>query len=198
MSIQQFKQKLLDQLYEPYKQCTQCPLGTQGRTNVVFGTGNADAKMMIVGEAPGQKEDEQGEPFIGRSGNLLTSILNECGIERKNIYITNIVKCRPPKNRNPTEREATTCKNLLLYNQINIINPSIIITLGSVAFSSLFETKQRISEYRGSMHYLDKKIPVIPAFHPAFALRNKTARTLLSQDIQHAKQLLSAKKTPNK
>lgn len=191
--MQNFKQKLLDQLYEPYKKCTQCPLGKEGRTNVVFGKGNPDADIIIIGEAPGQKEDEQGEPFVGRSGKLLTSVLSECGIDRKNVYITNTVKCRPPGNRNPTEQEATTCKNLLLFNQINIINPSILITLGSVAFSSLFTTKQRISDLRGSVHFLEEKIPVLPTYHPAFALRNPSAKTTLINDIKFALEYLKQK-----
>src|SRR3989304_8072339 len=115
------KQILLNDLYELYKNCKECPLGSLGRTNVVFGEGDPNAKLLFVGEAPGQQEDIQNRPFIGRSGKLFTKSLEAAGSSREKVYITNIVKCRPPHNRNPLPQEAATCINLLLLRQITII-----------------------------------------------------------------------------
>lgn len=182
MDIKKFKQLLLDKLYEPYRNCTQCPLGTLGRKTVVFGDGNPDARIMIIGEAPGRTEDDGGKPFIGRAGKVLDEGLNAAGINRKDVFITNVVKCRPPKNRKPTNLESTTCKNLLLFNQIKIIQPSIIITLGATPYQALFEKKDPISSYRGKLHQT-LGIDVLPTFHPAYILRNPKARDLLYVDI---------------
>src|SRR5580700_10583052 len=120
------KQHLLDALYKPYKACTAYPLGTLGRTNVVFGSGNPDAFLMLIGEGPGQQEDNIGLPFVGKSGALLTKILETIGLKRSEIFISNIVKCRPPQNRAPLPYEMKTCKDLLLSKQIAIIKPRVI------------------------------------------------------------------------
>src|SRR5205823_4093975 len=127
------------ELYKPYKKCLQCPLGTLGRTNVVFGEGNSDADLMLIGEAPGRYEDEQSKPFVGRSGKLLNRTLELVGLKRNDVFITNIVKCRPPNNRKPLPLESTTCKNILLFNQIKIIRPHIICTLGASALQGFID-----------------------------------------------------------
>src|SRR5258708_26049278 len=131
MTQKESKQLLLNRLYEPYKKCLMCPLATPTRKSVVFGEGNPDADYMIIGEAPGKDEEEQGIPFVGKSGRFLTKILTQLGINRQDIFITNSVKCRPPNNRKPTTLESKTCKDILLTNQINIIQPKAICTLGS-------------------------------------------------------------------
>lgn len=120
MNAKMYKQNLLNELYKPYQQCIACPLGSLGRTNVVFGEGNPDAELMFIGEAPGREEDKQGRPFVGRSGQLLNRILELAGIKRPDIFITNIVKCRPPNNRKPLPLEINICKKILLSNQIKI------------------------------------------------------------------------------
>ncbi len=193
MDIKQFKQFLLNKLYEPYKNCVECPLGTLGRKNVVFGDGNPDARIMIIGEAPGKNEDEGGKPFIGRAGKVLDEGLAQAHIERADIFITNVVKCRPPQNRKPTLHEANTCKNLLLFNQIKIIQPTIIITLGATAYEALLEKKDPISSYRGKLHSV-LGIDLLPTFHPAYILRNPKAKDLLYTDILAAAH--RAKKLP--
>lgn len=185
MNIKTFKQQLLEQLYEPYRYCTMCPLGTLGRTNVVFGEGNPDAQLMFIGEGPGADEDAQGRPFVGRSGKLLTQTLHKAGIDRATIFITNIVKCRPPGNRLPTEEESTTCKNLLLIKQIKIIRPQIICTLGSLALQSLVGSNYKITQTRGKLINTDLAT-IIPTYHPAYILRNPTAMPLFEQDIKAA------------
>lgn len=189
MDAKSFKQQLLDALYEPYKKCVQCPLGFLGRTNVVFGEGNPDADLLFIGEAPGKDEDLQGRPFIGRSGQLLTKALTLIGIHRPDVYITNIVKCRPPANRVPLPIETTTCMNILLYNQIKIIRPRIICTLGSIALNSLLQKPFAITKVRGSILEYDG-IMVIPTYHPAYILRNQTQAATWVEDFKKIKDLL--------
>lgn len=189
MDTKLFKQNLLDELYKPYQRCLACPLATQGRTKVVFGAGNADAKLMIIGEAPGQEEDTQGLPFVGRSGKLLSQIFEIIGIQRTDIYITNIVKCRPPGNRKPLPEESTICKKLLLNNQIKIIRPAIICTLGAAAIEGIFEKNNtRISKLRGTTLSYDH-ITLIPTYHPAYILRNPKELPYLVDDITTAYKL---------
>jgi len=151
----------------------------------VFGTGNPDAKFMIIGEAPGKDEDEQGVPFVGRSGKFLTKILTSLGIDRKDIFITNSVKCRPPQNRKPTTLESKTCKDILLINQINIIKPKVICTLGSASIEALLEKPVKISEIHGTQ-LLFNSIAVIPTYHPAYVMRTPKKLNLFIQDIQIA------------
>jgi uracil-DNA glycosylase len=179
------KQQLLDALYAPYKNCTLCPLGTAGRTNTVFGRGNPDANLLLLGEGPGKDEDQQGAPFVGRSGKLLSKTLGSLGIEEESIYITNIVKCRPPNNRAPLPNEVSTCTQLFLENQIKIIRPHIICTLGTSALKSLIDTPLGITKTRGvSQPY--KGIYLLPTYHPAYVLRNRKQLPFFSQDIQTA------------
>lgn len=189
MDPKQYKQELLDELYAPYKKCLQCPLGFLGRTNVVFGEGNPDADLLFIGEAPGKEEDLQGRPFVGRSGQLLDKALKLVGIERSSAYITNIVKCRPPDNRVPLPIETSACMNLFLFNQIKIIRPRIICTLGSVALNSLFGKPFSITKVRGSILEFNE-IMVIPTYHPAYILRNQTQAPTWLSDFKLIKKLL--------
>lgn len=195
MNAQQYKQQLLDELYAPYKNCHQCPLGTLGRTRVVFGEGDPDATLMLIGEGPGADEDAQGRPFVGRSGKLLTKLLNLAGVDRADIFITNIVKCRPPNNRKPTSFESNTCKKLLLLNQIKIIRPVIIATLGSSSLSSLLNKEDiKITQIRGTLlqNVLPgpiKDIPILPTYHPAYILRNPKELNTLYEDLKKAIEL---------
>lgn len=180
MDVKKFKQQLLDELYRPYKKCTMCPLGEMGRTKVVFGEGNPDAALMFVGEGPGKEEDEQGRPFVGRSGKLLNRTLELVGIKREEVFITNVVKCRPPGNRTPTPLESGTCKNLLLYKQIKIVQPKIICTLGTSALVALIDESKRISDVRGKL-ITKNQLNIFPTYHPAYILRNqKEANTFLN------------------
>ncbi len=179
MNAKIYKQNLLNELYRPYTQCTACPLGSLGRTHVVFGEGNPDANLMLIGEAPGKEEDEQGKPFVGRSGKLLNHILSLVEVERSSIFITNIVKCRPPNNRKPSPLEINICKKLLLLKQIKIIRPKTICTLGSAAIQGLLEKDVKITKIRGTTLQLGT-INIVPTFHPANILRNpKELKTLL-------------------
>lgn len=166
----------------------QCPLGGLGRTNVVFGDGNPDAHLMLVGEGPGREEDEQGKPFVGRSGKLLNRIFEIIGIARRDLFITNIVKCRPPNNRKPLPNESRTCKNLLLINQIKIIRPKVICTLGSAALEGLLEQEVKITKIRGKQQIFEG-ILLIPTYHPAYVLRNPKELEFLTDDIKLAHQL---------
>jgi len=177
-----FKQGLLDELYEPYRQCYACPLGLLGRKHIVFGEGNPDADIMFIGEAPGRDEDNQGRPFVGRSGMLLNKALVNAGIKREDVFIANIVKCRPPNNRPPAPLEATTCKGILLHKQIKIIRPSIICTLGSCALNNLFDKVFPITKTRGTLLPYQDTI-VIPTFHPAYILRNPAEQPTFFNDI---------------
>lgn len=185
MDVATYKQQLLDELYEPYKKCMQCPLAIQGRTNVVFGEGNPDAKFMLIGEGPGADEDEQGRPFVGRSGRLLTKTLEKIGILREMIFITNIVKCRPPNNRKPLPIESKTCKSILLSKQIKIIRPRVICTLGASSLEGLLEQKVFITKIHGLEIPYESSV-IIPAYHPAYVLRNPSAFAEFYNDIKKA------------
>lgn len=186
MDAKKFKQNLLEELYKPYKKCLQCPLGNLGRTQVVFGQGNPDAELMFIGEGPGAEEDKQGLPFVGRSGQLLNRILQAVGLDREEVFITNIVKCRPPNNRKPLPIESETCKRILLKKQIQIIRPQVICTLGSAAIQGLLnDYGLKITQIRGKeFTYEDTR--VIPTYHPAYILRNAKELQFLMQDIQTA------------
>lgn len=199
MDIKSYKEQLLIKLYAPYANCTKCPLGKLGRTNVVFGDGNPDAQLMFIGEGPGKDEDIQGRPFVGRSGKLLTKILDLAGVPRSEVYISNIVKCRPPENRKPTQDEAKTCTKLLLCNQIKIIRPRIICTLGASALQGLLNNYDiKISQVRGKPLVADL-IPeciIVPTFHPAYILRNPKEMQTMYNDIEKAVLLVKQKAKP--
>jgi uracil-DNA glycosylase len=177
-----FKNNLLTQLYEPYKQCLKCPLGFLGRKTVVFGEGNPDAHVLFIGEAPGKEEDEQGKPFVGRSGKLLNKALSQAGLDRSNVYISNVVKCRPPDNRQPTPIEIDTCTKLLLLHQIKIIEPEIICPLGAIALTTLLGAQYKITKTRGTIINKNQYI-VIPSYHPSYVLRNQSQLSVFFQDI---------------
>ncbi len=149
--------------------CTRCKL-CEGRTTIVFGAGNPNADLVCIGEAPGAEEDIQGKPFVGRAGQLLTRMLQSVGWSRDEVYICNIVKCRPPGNRNPEPDEISSCEPFLL-GQLADIQPKVILALGSFAAQTLLKTKEPIGKLRGRVHPYGSVV-LVPTFHPAFLLRN--------------------------
>ena len=193
MTKKELKQFLLEELYAPYKNCLQCPLGSLGRTHVVFGRGNPDAKLLLLGEAPGKNEDTQGQPFVGRSGKLLSKALESLQIDENGIYITNIVKCRPPQNRPPNSEESTICSNLLLKKQIAIIAPLVICALGASATKLLLPSGPALSQLRGTLHNYGS-ITLIPTYHPAYILRNSKGLVPFLEDLQLASNLANSNK----
>lgn len=190
MTPREYKEDLLKALYAPYQNCKECHLGYTERKNVVFGEGNADAELLFIGEGPGKDEDEQGRPFVGRSGQLLNRVLAQVGIDRADVFITNIVKCRPPNNRAPTPQEAATCMNLFLFNQIKIIRPKIICPLGSIALNSLMGKPCSITQLRGKALQWEEYI-VMPTYHPAYILRNQSQALTWLEDFKALKNALS-------
>jgi DNA polymerase len=177
----------IDNLKKQSLGCHLCHL-SKTRMNVVFGEGNLNAKIMFVGEAPGENEDKEGRPFVGRSGELLNAMIeNVLGLKREDVYITNIVKCRPPNNRNPLEEETRTCLPFL-KKQIEIIKPKIIVTLGSVALKYLTSNEFQISKVRGTLIKQDNLV-IIPTFHPSFLLRNPSAKKDAFEDLKSIKKL---------
>ena len=171
--------------------CTQCSL-SKTRTNLVFGSGNPNAKLMFVGEAPGMEEDMQGMPFVGRAGQLLTKIIQSIGLERKDVYIANILKCRPPKNRNPLPTEINACEHYLI-RQIEIIKPKVICALGTFAAQTLLRNQEPISRLRGNFYdYHGSKL--IPTFHPAYLLRNPSGKRPVWEDMKKIRRILQGSK----
>jgi len=160
----------LDSLRQQIGDCQRCSLA-QSRTNLVFGAGNGKARLVFVGEAPGADEDRLGEPFVGEAGGILTRMIEAMGLSRAQVYICNVIKCRPPANRNPHKDEITACTPFLLQ-QLRIIKPEVIVALGTFATQALLETKEPISRLRGAFHSY-QGIPLMPTFHPSFLLRNK-------------------------
>lgn len=161
--------------------CNLCSLGNT-RKNIVFGVGNPYAKLVFVGEAPGADEDEQGLPFVGRAGQLLTKIIEAMGLSRQEVYICNILKCRPPQNRNPLPDEIAACEPFL-KQQLKIISPQIICALGAFAAKALLKTEVPISVLRGRFH-LYEGIKLMPTYHPAYLLRNPSAKKTVWEDVQ--------------
>lgn len=152
--------------------CRSCPLW-ETRTNLVFGVGDPNARVLVVGEAPGADEDAQGEPFVGRSGQLLTQVLGLAGLSRSDVYIANILKCRPPGNRNPLPPEIEACTPWL-REQTRTINPEFIVTVGNFATQFVLKTDLGVTKLRGRIHQAGR-FKVYPVFHPAYALRNRTS-----------------------
>jgi uracil-DNA glycosylase family 4 len=169
--------------------CTRCKLHGQGRKQIVFGVGNPDADLMFVGEAPGADEDQQGIPFVGRAGQLLTKIIEAIGLTRDDVYIANVIKCRPPQNRNPEQDEVATCEPFL-FRQIDIIKPRVIVALGTFAARTLLRTLDPISRLRGRV-YEYRGAKLIPTFHPAYLLRNPSSKREVWEDMKQAKKLLA-------
>jgi DNA polymerase len=161
--------------------CQRCQLG-KARHNLVFGDGNHQAQVVFVGEAPGADEDEQGLPFVGRAGQLLTKIIEAMGLSRKDVYICNILKCRPPQNRNPLPEEIAACEPFL-KQQLKSISPWIICALGTFAAKTLLKTEVPISVLRGHFHSYEG-IKLMPTYHPAYLLRNPSAKKLVWEDVQ--------------
>jgi uracil-DNA glycosylase len=162
--------------------CTRCKLHALGRRQVVFGVGNPQAELMFAGEAPGRDEDEQGEPFVGRAGQLLTKIIEAMGMTRGDVYIANVIKCRPPENRNPEPDEVATCQPFL-FRQIDAINPKVIVALGTFAAQSLLNTKDSISKLRGKVWHC-RSARLVPTFHPAFLLRSPERKRDTWEDMK--------------
>ncbi len=171
-------------------ECRRCGLAG-GRKNLVFGVGNPAARLMFVGEAPGRDEDIQGEPFVGEAGQLLTKIIQAMGLQREDVYICNVLKCRPPDNRNPHQDEIEACGPFLL-RQVKAIAPRAIIALGTFAAQTLLETKDPISRLRGRFHDYHG-IPLMPTFHPAFLLRSPERKREVWADVQQVMKLLANK-----
>lgn len=162
--------------------CQRCKL-CSGRTNIVFGIGNPQARLMFVGEGPGRDEDLKGEPFVGRAGQLLTDIITKgMGLKREDVYICNVVKCRPPENRNPEPDEVAACEPFL-KKQIDIVRPEIIVGLGKFAVQTLLNSKVAISRLRGNWASYHG-IKLMPTFHPAYLLRNPADKKLVWEDIK--------------
>ena len=171
-------------------QCSRCKLHTLGRTQVVFGVGNPDADLMFVGEAPGGDEDIQGIPFVGRAGQLLTKMIQAINFERDQVYIANVIKCRPPGNRNPEPDEVETCEPFL-FQQIDAIRPRVIVALGSFAAKALLRSNDSISRLRGRV-YDFRGAKLVPTFHPAFLLRSPDRKRDAWEDLKRARALLTA------
>ena len=179
--------KALELLRGEMGDCKLCKL-CRGRTNIVFGAGSPDAEVMFIGEGPGRDEDRQGIPFVGRAGQLLTKIIEAMGYTREDVYIANIVKCRPPENRNPEPDEVEACIDFLI-RQVEIIQPRVMVCLGSVAVRNLLGQELKISKVRGN--FLDwRGTPVMPTYHPAFLLRNSNMKKPVWEDMQKVMKLL--------
>ncbi|MEE8359811.1 MAG: uracil-DNA glycosylase [Candidatus Omnitrophota bacterium] len=175
------KTEALESLEMEVLSCKRCGLCAT-RNNVVFGSGDPDADLMFVGEAPGHDEDLQGLPFVGRAGGLLTKIIEAMGLKRKDVYIGNIIKCRPPSNRNPLPTEILNCEEYLI-KQVDIIKPKVICTLGKFSAQTLLKTQEPISKLRGNS-YSYHGIKLMPTFHPAYLLRNPAEKIIVWQDMQ--------------
>ncbi|MBZ5559405.1 MAG: uracil-DNA glycosylase [Acidobacteriia bacterium] len=168
--------------------CTRCKLHTRGRRQIVFGVGNPNADLMFVGEAPGADEDIQGIPFVGRAGQLLTKIIEAIDLKRDDVYIANVIKCRPPENRNPEPDEVATCEPFL-FQQIDIIKPKVIVALGKFGAQTLLRTLDPISKLRGRVfEYRGAKL--VPTFHPAYLLRNPSSKREVWEDMKLVRTLL--------
>jgi DNA polymerase len=169
--------------------CVRCKLHGLGRKQVVFGVGNPNADLMFVGEAPGADEDEQGEPFVGRAGQLLTRIIEAIGLKREDVYIANVIKCRPPGNRNPEPDEVETCQPFL-FRQIDAIEPKVIVALGKFAAQSLLQTTDPITRLRGRT-FRYRGATLIPTFHPAYLLRNPSSKREVWEDMKKVRAILT-------
>jgi DNA polymerase len=171
----------LERTCEDLGECTRCRLH-KGRNKIVFGAGNPRAELVFVGEGPGHDEDVQGLPFVGRAGKLLTQMIEAMGLQRDDVYICNVVKCRPPENRKPEEDEVATCSPYL-FRQLDVIGPKAIVCLGGTAAQALLKTKDSISRFRGQwFDYRGTKL--LPTYHPAYLLRNPAAKADVWKDLK--------------
>ena len=169
--------------------CSRCKLHALGRKQVVFGVGNPNADLMFVGEAPGADEDIQGEPFVGRAGQLLTKIIEAIELSRAEVYIANVIKCRPPGNRNPEPDEVEQCEPFL-FRQIDIIKPKVIVALGKFAAQCLLKTDAPITRIRGR-EFTYRDAVLIPTYHPAYLLRNPSAKREVWEDMKRVRAILT-------
>jgi DNA polymerase len=180
-SIDKIPDDTLLKIHTDLGDCTRCKLH-RGRTKLVFGDGNPKAELVFVGEGPGRDEDAQGLPFVGRAGKLLTQMIEAMGLQRQDVYICNVVKCRPPENRTPEKDEVSTCSPFLL-RQLDAISPKVIVCLGSVAAQTLLETNRGISHFRGEwLDFRGRKL--MATYHPAYLLRNPSAKGEVWKDLQ--------------
>ena len=175
------KVKELDRVARQIARCTKCPL-SRGRMHTVPGDGNPNAELVFVGEAPGYYEDQQGKPFVGRAGKLLEKLLSGIGLRRSDVFICNVVKCRPPENRDPSQEEIDTCEPYLV-RQLEIIQPKVICALGRYAAQTLLRTNRGINALRGEF-YRYRDIPLLPTLHPAAVLRNASRLGDVEKDFQ--------------
>jgi uracil-DNA glycosylase family 4 len=197
--MQRFSEKReeLKKFFYEIKDCKNCSLG-ESRINFVFGSGSADSKIMFIGEAPGRNEDIQGKPFVGQAGRILDELLSMIGFERKNVFIANVLKCRPPKNRDPQLEEINNCMNYL-FRQIQIINPEIICPLGRHSTQLILKTDKSITGLRGRVFKIDGRY-VMPINHPAAVLYTPSRMELLKSDFLRIKkviQVTEGKQTEN-
>ena len=179
----------LDDIREELGDCSRCRL-SGSRTSIVFGSGNPDARLMFIGEAPGSEEDRQGLPFVGRAGQLLTKIIESIGIRRNDVYICNVLKCRPPKNRNPEADEVETCSPFL-RQQLEAVRPQIVCCLGTFASQTMLGMKVPISKLRGRFHVIEG-IRFIATFHPAYLLRNPAKKREVWEDMKQIRAALNS------
>lgn len=194
------KEKELNQIKERLLSSNLCPHLEESAKNLVFGEGSADAELVFIGEAPGEKEDLSGRPFVGRAGNFLSEMLDKIGLSRNDVYITNIVKYRPPENRDPSEDEKEAFYPYLI-EQLEIIQPKILVTLGRHSMN-LFLPEKKIGQIHGVLEQINlsdklKKLYIMPFFHPAAALYNGSLRSLLIDDFQKLPDILNSKLIKN-
>ena len=169
--------------------CSRCKLHALGRSRIVFGVGNPNADLMFVGEAPGADEDLQGEPFVGRAGQLLTKIIEAINLARQDVYIANVINCRPPGNRNPEPDEVERCEPFL-FRQIDIIKPRVVVALGKFAAQSLLRTNEPITRLRGR-EYKYRDAILMPTYHPAYLLRNPSSKREVWEDMKRVRAILT-------
>lgn len=181
----------LEEIHAEIGDCHRCPLYQQ-RTQVVHSTGNDQARLFFIGEAPGADEDAQGVPFVGRAGQLLTKIIESIGLKREDVFIGNVNRCRPPGNRPPTTQEAETCRPFLM-REIDVLNPEVIVVLGNTALKNLLNNKEGITKLRGK--FLDYHgVKVMPTFHPAYLLRDPSKKKEVWEDMKRVRDLLNLTK----
>ncbi len=182
-------QESLDDIHLDLGDCQRCGLA-ESRTRLVYGVGNPNARLVLVGEAPGREEDLRGEPFVGEAGRLLDRILAAMGMQRKDVYICNVLKCRPPNNRDPLPEEVATCEAFLV-RQIAAIRPQVVVGLGRFAVHSLLKTRIPISQLRGEWQNYHG-IPLMPTYHPAYLLRNPEGKRDVWEDMKSVLRLMNA------
>ena len=176
-------------LQQRVSECTACPELVANRSQTVFGVGNPQADWMIIGEAPGSDEDQQGEPFVGKAGQLLNAMLNALGLKRQQVYIANVLKCRPPNNRDPQPEEAAACE-AYMKRQIALVQPKVILVVGRIAAQNLLKVDTPIGKLRGSVYRYDDTIPVVVTYHPAYLLRSPSEKRKSWADLCLARKVL--------